>query len=427
MEGAGRLVDDEGLAEAMKERGLGTPATRADTIDGLINQKYMERQQRELMPTPKAESLLQFLAAVKADALTKPDMTGQWEYRLRQMEHGKYARDKFMAEIVEVTKGIVDRTKNFEEDASSSRQTTIVSPTDGKPMLETLRGYKSQDGTLMVYKVMTGRKIEEEEVRHLVATGEIGPLDGFVSPRTGNRFPAKLRLIDDPKEEGKRKVELDFGNKFEVSELTPFWTDPKTKAELCEAPTSYVLREREGDTWKNMFSVGRLMCQKPITREHAIQLVSVGKTDLIQGFISKKGRPFDAFLVRQAAKISWEFPPRKPKEGGGTRAPRKAKEPPDLSKATKLGASKLHDGELFQTADSYIVRKSNNDGTGRVVFELKRTLCQKDIPPDEVERLVETGKTELIDGFVSKRGSNFSAYLVLSKNKAKAEFEFPPR
>jgi DNA topoisomerase-3 len=294
-------------------------------------------------------------------------------------------------------------------------------------MLETLRGYKSQDGTLMVYKVMTGRKIEEEEVRQLVSTGEIGPLDGFVSPRTGNRFPAKLRLIDDPKEEGKRKVELDFGNKFEVSELTPFWTDPKTKAELCEAPTSYVLREREGDTWKNSFSVGRLMCQKPITREHAIQLVTVGKTDLIQGFISKKGRPFDAFLVRQAAKISWEFPPRKPKEGGGTRAPRKAKEPPDLTKATKLGPSKLHDGELFQTADSYIVRKSNNDGTGRVVFELKRTLCQKDIPPDEVERLVETGKTELIDGFVSKRGSNFSAYLVLSKNKAKAEFEFPPR
>jgi DNA topoisomerase-3 len=113
MEGAGKLVDDEELAEAMKERGLGTPATRADTIDGLINQKYMERAQRELMPTPKAESLLQFLTAVKADALTTPDMTGEWEYKLRQMEQGKFPRDKFMAEIIDVTKGIVDRTKNF--------------------------------------------------------------------------------------------------------------------------------------------------------------------------------------------------------------------------------------------------------------------------------------------------------------------------
>ncbi|MDQ6625464.1 MAG: DNA topoisomerase 3, partial [Verrucomicrobiota bacterium] len=123
MEGAGKLVDDESMAEAMKERGLGTPATRADTIDGLINQKYMERNQRELVPTTKAESLLQFLAAVKADALTKPDMTGEWEYKLRQMEHGKFPRREFMSEIVEVTKGIVDRTKNFEEDESDSRVT----------------------------------------------------------------------------------------------------------------------------------------------------------------------------------------------------------------------------------------------------------------------------------------------------------------
>ena len=134
MEGAGKLVDDESMAEAMKERGLGTPATRADTVEGLINQKYLERNQRELVPTTKAESLLQFLAAVHADALTKPDMTGEWEYKLRQMEHGKFQREAFMSEIVEVTKGIVDRTKNFEEDDTNSRETDIISPTDGKPL-----------------------------------------------------------------------------------------------------------------------------------------------------------------------------------------------------------------------------------------------------------------------------------------------------
>ena len=107
-------------------------------------------------------------------------MTGEWEYKLRQMEHGKFPRADFMSEIVEVTKGIVERTKNFEENESNSRLTDIISPTDGKPMVETLRGYKSHDGKLMVYKVMSGRKIEAEEVRPLVAEGEIGPLDGFV-------------------------------------------------------------------------------------------------------------------------------------------------------------------------------------------------------------------------------------------------------
>ncbi|ATC65385.1 DNA topoisomerase III [Nibricoccus aquaticus] len=430
MEGAGKLVDDEEMAEAMKERGLGTPATRADTIDGLINQKYMERVQRDLAPTPKAESLLEFLVAVKAEALTKPDMTGQWEHKLRLMEHNKYARPKFMDEIVEVTKGIVDRTKNFEEDESNSRVTDIVSPTDGKPMLETLRAYKSQDGVLAVYKVVTGRKLEETEIRELVTVGEIGPLDGFVSPRTGNRFPAKLRLVDDVKNEGKRKVELDFGNKFEINELTPFWTDPKTGAELCEAPTSYVLREKQDGAWTQAFSVGRLMCQKAITREDAIKMVSEGKSDLIKGFTSKKGRPFDAYLLRNGAKINWEFPPRAPKVGkDGKPIARKAKAPLDISKAKKLGTSKAHDADLYETDESYVVAKpSGADNAPRAVFELKKTLLGKEIPASEVQQLLgEDGKTNLIDGFVSKRGSTFSAYLVLSKDKKKADFEFPPR
>ena len=431
MEGAGKLVDDESMAEAMKERGLGTPATRADTVEGLINQKYLERNQRELVPTTKAESLLQFLSAVHADALTKPDMTGEWEYKLRQMEHGKFQRDAFMSEIVDVTKGIVERTKNFEEDETNARETDIISPTDGKPMFETLRGYKSQDAKLMIYKVMSGRKIEEDEVRELVAKGEIGPLDGFVSAKTGNRFPSKIRIVPDEKNHGAKKAELDFGNKVDLAELTPFWTDPKTGAELCEAPTSYVLREREGDGWKEGFKVGRLMCQKPVTREHAIQLVERGKTDLIEGFTSKKNRPFDAFLVRHGAKITWEFPPRKPREpgakNGNGRAPRKPKAPLDLTKAVKLSESKVHDGDLYQTEDAFVVAKPQPEGAPRVVFELKRNLCGKEIPPEEVERLVEMGKTGLIEGFVSKRGSNFGAYLKLSKDKKKAEFEFPPR
>ncbi len=432
MESAGKLVEDEDLAEAMKERGLGTPATRAEIIDGLINQKYLERQQRELVPTMKAESLLQFLSAVHADALTKPDMTGEWEYKLRQMEHGKFPRDAFMSEIVDVTKRIVDRTKKFEEHHADSRETDIVSPTDGKPLVETLRGYKSQDGTLMIYKVMSGRKITEEEVRELVANNEIGPLDGFVS-KTGTRFPAKIRLVDDEKKPGSKKAELDFGNKVDVDALEPFWTDPQTGAELCEAPTSYILRQREGDGWKEAFKVGRLMCQKPVTREQAIQLVEQGKTELIQGFTSKKGRPFDAFLVRHGGKISWEFPPRKPREGAGkngngaARPPRKPKPPLDLTKAVKLSESKVHDGDLYQTEDAFVVAKPQPDGSPRVVFELKRNLCGREIPAEEAERLVELGKTGLIDGFVSKRGSNFSAYLKLAKDKKKAEFEFPPR
>jgi DNA topoisomerase-3 len=426
MEGAGKLVDDEELAEAMKERGLGTPATRADTIDGLVNQKYIERQQRELVPTPKAESLLQFLAAVKAEALTKPDMTGEWEYKLRQIEHGKFSREKFMTEIIAETRGIIERVKGFEEDNSSARVTDILSPTDRLPLRETLRGYKSQDGEFMVYKIISNRKIEEAEVRELVAKGVVGPLDGFVSVKTHSRFAASLRLVKDS-ETGKWKASLDFGDKADLGTLTPFWTDPKTGGELCEAGNNFILRERAGDGWKQTFRVGRIMCQKPLARENAMQLVETGRTELIKGFISRKGRPFDAFLKREDGRVSWEFPPRAPKfDKDGAPIARKARTPPDISKAVKVGESKLLGGDVLQAADAYYVCKSGENGA-RVVFTLKRQLCQKEVPVEEVLRLLDTGRTELIEGFMSKRMTPFKAFLVLAKNKSKAQFEFPPR
>ena len=91
-----------------------------------------------------------------------------------------------------------------------------------------------------------------------------------------------------------------------------------------------------------------------------------------------------------------------------------------------LGTSKSHkDGEILQTPEYYYVRRPDQDN--RIVFTLKRHLCQKEIPAEEIVRLLETGRTELISGFVSKRNLPFAAYLVLSKTGVKAEFEFPPR
>jgi DNA topoisomerase-3 len=427
METAGKLVDDDDHADAMKERGLGTPATRADTIDGLINQKYIDRPQRELIPTAKAEQVIQFLSAVKADDLTSPAMTGEWEYQLRLMEHGKFPREKFMQEIIAETKGIVERVKGFEEDDSIARVTDIPSPTDGKPLRETLRGYKSQDGEFMIYKIIGGRRMEEAEVRELVLNGKIGPLDGFISAKTRARFSAILKLAKDP-EKGNWRAEYDFGDKVDLGTLEPFWTDPATGAALCENGNSYVLREPNGEGgYKQTFRIGRLMCQKSIPREIAIQLVTVGKSDPIEGFISKKGRPFSAFFERAGEKADWKFPPRAPKlDKDGKPIPRKAKAPPDLSQAVVIGTSKEHKGgEILQTPEAYYVRRPDQDN--RIVFTLKRHLCQKEIPPEEALALFESGRTGLIQGFVSKRNMPFAAYLVLSKTGVKAEFEFPPR
>ena len=426
METAGKLVEDEELAEAMKERGLGTPATRADIIDGLIYQKYMDRNQRELVPSAKAEQLIQFLEAVKASDLTSPVMTGEWEHQLREMTRGKFPREKFMAGIVEETKGIVERVKNFEEDDSIARETEIISPTDKKPLRETLRGYKSQDGEFMLYKVIGGRRMEESEIRELVEKGEVGPLDGFISAKTRASFAAKLKLVRDEKTQ-KWKAEYDFGDNIDLGSVESFWTDPATGAELCEAGPNYVLREKENGEWKQTFRIPRLMCKKEVTREQAVRLIEQGKTDLIQGFTSKKGRPFDAYLVRNDARVRWEFPPRAPKKDkDGKPIERKPRAKVDLSKAHVLGESKAHKGgELVEMEDAYYVRKPDQDN--RPVFKLTKKLCEHEITPDEVKELLVEGRSPLIEDFVSKRGNKFAAHLVLSAKKDKAEFEFPPR
>src|SRR4029079_582734 len=230
----------------------------------------------------------------------------------------------------------------------------------------------------MVYMVIGGRRMEEEEVRQLVEKGQIGPLDGFISAKTRARFSALLKLTKDA-ETGKFKAEYDFGDKVDLGTVEPYWTDPKTGAQLCEVGSSHILRERDGEGWKQTFRIGRLMCQKPITRDYAIQLVGDGKTELIKGFISKKGRPFDAILKREGPKFSWEFPPRAPKlDKDGNPIVRKPKAKADLSTATVSGESKNPTGELVELGDAFYVRKPDQDN--RQVFKLSKKLCEIEIP-----------------------------------------------
>jgi len=322
MEGAGKLVDDEELAEAMKERGLGTPATRADTIDGLINQKYMERAQRELIPTAKAEQLIQFLGAVKADALTSPAMTGEWEFKLRQMEHGGFKRADFMKEVADQTRGIVERVKKFEEDDSVARITEIPSPTDGKPLRETLRGFKSQDGEVMIYKVIANRKMDETEIRDLLAKGQIGPLDGFRS-KAGRPFSAVLRYNPETKKaefvfDGQR--DANGAIKIDFTGLQPVCPAPEARfgpgAEVYETPQSYVVRRIENGEDKILSRCSRRILSRDIPREQFMKMLETGKTDLLDKFWSQRTRrPFSAFLaIKPDGTTGFEFAPRAPKD-----------------------------------------------------------------------------------------------------------------
>ena len=132
MEGAGKLIDDDELREAMAEKGLGTPATRAAIIEGLIIEKYMHREGRELVPTAKAFQLMTLLRGLGVEDLTKPELTGNWEYQLAEMEKGRLEREAFMAEIAAMAERIVRKAKEYDRDTIPGDYATL---TDAVPEL----------------------------------------------------------------------------------------------------------------------------------------------------------------------------------------------------------------------------------------------------------------------------------------------------
>jgi DNA topoisomerase-3 len=317
MEGAGKLVEDEELREAMGAKGLGTPATRAAIIEGLLFEEYLRREGREITSTPKASALMELLQAVDIPLLTSPEMTGEWEYKLKQMERGELPRDRFMAEIVGLTQKIVERAKNFEESGFAAKPLGFNAP-DGQPMVETLRHYQTGDGKLQLRKVVAGRLLEPFEAKELLEKRLIGPLQGFRS-RLGRPFAAALKLND------ANETEFVFDNapigadgaKLDLATQESIGTCPVCNGRIFETLMSFACENSFGDAPTCKMKVGKKILLQDIDRTQLLKLLTDKKTDLLTGFVSQRTRrKFSAYLVMAAdGKTSFEFEPRK--DGAG--------------------------------------------------------------------------------------------------------------
>ncbi len=210
MEGAGKLIEDDDLREAMREKGLGTPATRASIIEGLIAERYIYREGKELVPTAKAFSLMTLLHGLGIPELFSPELTAEWEFKLAQMEHGRLGRDEFMREIVAMTERIVGQAKGYESDTIPGDFATLANPCPKCGIGEVHEKYKKFQCTnpacdFAFWKILGGRQLEPHEADALIKDREIGPLEGFRS-KMGRPFSAKLKLTD------ANEVTFDFGN-----------------------------------------------------------------------------------------------------------------------------------------------------------------------------------------------------------------------
>jgi DNA topoisomerase-3 len=209
METAGKLVDDEAVREAMKDSGIGTPATRAAIIERLIDVGYVERDGRALVATEKGLNVIRLLGE---HALTSPDLTGRWEQRLGRIERGEEEREVFMRDIAGFAKETVEVLDETLKDVRIPRANLGPCPVCGHEIIENRKGYscwsREDPGCgFVIWKSKAGKQLPLAIARELISTGRTErPVTGFRG-RSGRSFRAKLALMQTP--EGKWRAEFD--------------------------------------------------------------------------------------------------------------------------------------------------------------------------------------------------------------------------
>ncbi len=387
METAGKRVEDEELKEAMSERGLGTPATRAAIIENLIRQKYLfrdDRQKRDLVVSNKGLALVDLLQDVGLETLGSPEMTGEWEYKLKQMEQGELDRQVFMDEIKSLTCDIVKQTQDFTDEIVNRPFPDLNAPCPECGGMV----HKQTDGLFSCYnpecefrlkKHIASHELTEEEARILMTDRRVGPIDTFKS-RFGKPFSAELTI---DKKKKTWKVEFVFEGDDRLDEEMKNLSDEQV---MCEAallegsPENVKVYETDRAFWapemarKNQergVRIAKTILEKEIPTEQGIKLFTEGKTELMPGFRSKKGRFFAAHLTldKVSGKLGFEFAPRKAKkkdeeesEDGETKAKKKvAKKKATKKKATKKKAAKKKTAKKKAATKTTVEKGADDD------------------------------------------------------------------
>ena len=432
MEGAGKLVEDDELREAMREKGLGTPATRAAIIEGLIYEQYLVRNARELQATAKAFSLMELLNGLGVPELTKPELTGDWEFKLHQIQRRQKSRDEFMSEIADMTRHIVDRAKRFELDTipGDFGVLNIPCPKCGGEIHEKYKEFQCVKCDFSIRKTLGGRMFEIAEIEALIHDRQIGPLQGFRS-KQGFPFAAVLKLTPD------FKVEFDFGQEkqgengeapaaMDFSGKEPLGACPKCGGRIFDTGMYYLCENSVGPAKScDLRKIGKITLQQEIPPEQIKKLFTEGKTDLFKSFVSRKtGRKFEAFLAVKDKAVEFEFPPRERKWKKATE-PKEPQPKIDFTGLTTIGKCPKCGGKVFDTQVGYLCENSQKEPKP-CKFKIDKERARRPIEPEQAQKLLENKKTDLLQNFISKTGKPFSAYLILD-DKGKVTFEFPPR
>ena len=350
MENAGKWLEDEELAAALHEKGLGTPATRADIIENLIAKGYAVRLGKALRPTVKGIRLIDTLKRIHIDRLASAELTGEIERHLTEVERGGRTQAQFLDEMKEYASEIVERARSFEyEEVYATDPSLGPCPRCERPVYESAWFYRclpvpdvepDDDCPMRFWKDTAGRYLDRAAVEALLRDGHTGVLDGFTA-RNGRTYRGSIEV---DREQWKLSVNSEGWNEEAASDQPEYEvnTEPLGRCPICdefdvvETPTQFACAERlkeqteeepppeKGKKRKKPkvcgFVMSRTVCKREITREEFLVYLRTGKTDLLESFTSRFGRPFSATLVlKESGRHGFEFPPRKTKGGGAAK------------------------------------------------------------------------------------------------------------
>ena len=409
MKTAGKQIENEELAEAMKERGLGTPATQAGIIETLKKRGFIEAQKNYLVSTQRGREVI----ALMDEKVKSPEMTGEWEFKLSQVEKGKLTPIEFRDGIVNYVKELFEHL--HQKYASQFERETVTDaipcPKCSSPLEIAPWGYvcKNAECGFKAGHTIAGRTLSHAEMRTLLRTGKSDLLSGFKSKK-GTTFSATLTLGDDG------NIGFEFSDDARAKTPTNYKC-PKCGKTLLDSGNRLICEGNDVTTSNNEngdptltpdtaptcdFVFYKTIAGHVMSDEEIAELFNNGTTEIISGFLTKKGTQF-------SAKIVWD-------------------------KDFKATFAFENDGHFHGTETKFncpLCKKKLEENKNAIFcpacnFTLFKSVAGKKLRVADIKALLTGGKTELLTGFKSKKGTEFDAYVKLGED-GRTNFEFVHR
>ena len=409
MKTAGKQIENEELAEAMKERGLGTPATQAGIIETLKKRGFIEAQKNYLVSTARGREVI----ALMDEKVKSPEMTGEWEFKLSQVEKGKLTPIEFRDGIVNYVKELFEHLRQkygsqFERETVTD---AIPCPKCSSPLEIAPWGYvcKNEECGFKAGHTIAGRTLSHAEMATLLKTGKSDLLSGFKSKK-GTTFSATLTLGDDG------NIGFEFSDDARAKTPTNYKCPKCGKMLLdsgnrliCEGSDVTTSNNENGDPTLTPdtaptcdFVFYKTIAGHVMSDTEIAELFNNGTTEIISGFLTKKGTTFNA-------KIVWD-------------------------KDFKATFAFENDGHFHGTETKFncpLCKKKLEENKNAIFcpacnFTLFKSMAGKKLRVADIKALLTDGKTELLTGFKSKKGTEFDAYVKLGAD-GRTSFEFVHR